>query len=76
MRERIVELELAALVELHERHAGHRLGHRENLHDGVARHRLVVLAIRQAEGAEIHLLTALVDQRRNANDFLAVDHAA
>ena len=52
--ERLVELELAALVELHQRHAGDRLGHGEDLHDGVARHRLVVLAIGEAEGAEVH----------------------
>ena len=74
-RERRVELELAALVQLHERHAGHRLGHGENLHDGVARHRLVVFAIGETEGAEVHLLAALIHQRRNADDLLAVDEA-
>ena len=73
--QRRVELELAALVELHERHAGHRLGHGENLHDGVARHRLVVFAVGQPESAEVGFPAVLVHQRRNADGIPAVDDA-
>src|SRR5690606_26699456 len=34
-RERIVQVEQTALVQLHERHAGDRLCHGEDLHDGI-----------------------------------------
>ena len=71
----LIKVNLAALVQLHQRHADDGLGHAEDLHDGVARHRLVVLAIRETESAEIHFFVTLIDQRRYADELPGVDQA-
>ena len=65
-RQRIVEAELALFPQLHQRHAGDRLGHRVDLRDGVARHRLLRLAVGVAARREDGLAAVLPDQQRHA----------
>ena len=76
LRERIVELELPLLPELHHRDAGDRLGHREDLRDDVARHRPVGLAVGHAERAEVDFAALLPDERRRAGDAAGIDVGA
>ena len=70
---RIVELEPALLPQLHQRHPGDRLGHREDLHEGVARHRSAGFAVGLAERPEVGLASVLVDQRRHARQLAGRD---
>ena len=73
-RERIVEAELALLPQLHQRDAGHRLGHRKYLHQSIALHGPLGFAVGVTNCAKITLRAALPDQRRDASGAPSGDH--
>ena len=73
---RVVELERAPLVELHQGHARDRLGHRVDAHDGVALEAPPACHVHQAAGEEQRLPAAPADQQQVARQLAVVDVAA
>ena len=72
-RERIVELDLAVLDQLHRHHGGDRLGQRGQAEDGLVRYRRLRHHILHAEGFVIDRLAALLDQDVRAGDLAGCD---
>src|SRR5882762_7211637 len=70
---RIVEKELALLVQHHHGRAGDRLGHRRHAEDGVRLHRLPGVQILKAEPFEVSQLAAPHDRDVNASELLPLD---
>ncbi len=56
LRHRVKELEVALLVEHHQRDAGHRLGHRVETEDRIGAHRLAAVALEPADCLVVHHL--------------------
>ena len=57
LRHRVQELEVALLVERHQRDAGNRLGHRVETEDRVGAHRLAAVALEPADCLVVHHLS-------------------
>jgi hypothetical protein len=74
--DRIVELEIALLVEGHQRDRGDRLGHRIDAVEGVVGGRLAALAVHLAEGFEIGQVTVARDRDLAAGDLAGLDIVA
>ena len=73
---RVVQLECALLVELHQRHAGDRLGHRVDARDGVTLEAPPAFHIHQAAGEKQRLPSAPRDRQQVARQLAVVDVAA
>ena len=74
--DRVVELEVPLLVELHQGDRGDRLGHRVDPEDRVGPHGLVPLAVHQPLRREPGRLAASGDEREAARDLLRLQVAA
>ena len=72
--DRIVQLQLAFLDQHHDRHRGHRLGHRGDAEQGVALHRRLGGDIAPADDIDVHHLAAAPHQRDRAGEQVVVDH--
>jgi hypothetical protein len=69
----IGEVEVALLVQRHERHGGDRLRHRVDAPDGVLAHRRLALGVREAERAEVGDVPVAGDERLAAGDLARLD---
>ncbi len=70
-RHRIVQAQLALLVEHHDRHAGDRLAHRRDAEDGVLAHRRLALDVLEPGRVDVDHLAVARDERDDAAGFAA-----
>jgi hypothetical protein len=73
---RVVQLEVAALIEAHQRHGGDRLAHRIDAEDGVVGHRLAALPVHLAERAKVGEVAVPGDRDLAAGDLAGADVVA
>ena len=74
--DRVVELEVPPLVELHQRHRRDRLGHRVDPEDRVGTHRASALAVHQTLGRKVRGPAATRDEGQAAGDLPGLQVAA